>query len=197
MAQPLPPQLSPAIAAQLAHLRSSRVAVRSSALQEDTFFSFAGQFETVLNMPRDQVGERYKEVVASQFTPRALYYCHSSGFSYQELAMGVLVMEMVPVRCAGVLYTDDPRGGESAYQCRLRAGLPGGGRSGGTRHLRIEAGRIVAQHIAGPPHARCRPEGGVLDVPTPGRPPGTLSGEGSGPGPGRPGKRSRPGPARI
>ena len=102
MAQPLPPELSQAIAGQMANLSSPRVAVRSSALQEDSFFSFAGQFETVLNVPRDQVEERYKEVIASQFTPRALYYCHSSGFSYQELAMGVLVMEMVAVKCAGV-----------------------------------------------------------------------------------------------
>jgi pyruvate,water dikinase len=108
MAQPLPPELSQAIASHLAQLSFSRVAVRSSALQEDSFFSFAGQFETVLNVPRDEVEVRYKEVIASQFTPRALYYCHASGFSYQELAMGVLVMDMVAVRSAGVLYTDDP-----------------------------------------------------------------------------------------
>ena len=101
MAQSLPPELSQAIGEQLAGLSATRVAVRSSGLQEDSFFSFAGQFESVLNVPRDQVEQRYKEVIASQFTPRSLYYCHTSGFSYQELAMGVLVMEMVEARTAG------------------------------------------------------------------------------------------------
>ena len=169
MAQPLPPELSQAIADQLAHLSSSRVSVRSSALQEDTFFSFAGQFETVLNVPRDQVEERYKEVIASQFTPRALYYCHSSGFSYQELAMGVLVMEMVAVRCAGVLYTDDPRGGEGTI-INAVSGL-GSLAVGGVVEpdiYRVEAGRIVAQHVGEKTHMHvAAPEGGVLDVATP------------------------------
>ena len=190
MAQPLPPELSQAIAEQLANLSSSRVAVRSSALQEDSFFSFAGQFETVLNVPRDQVEARYKEVIASQFTPRALYYCHASGFSYQELAMGVLVMEMVTVNCAGVLYTDDPRGGEGAI-INAVSGL-GSLAVGGVVEpdiYRVEDGRMAAQHVGEKTHMHvAAPDGGVLDVPTPGGPPGTLSGGGSGPGPGRTGK---------
>ena len=169
MAQPLPPELSQAIAEHLANLSSSRVAVRSSALQEDSFFSFAGQFESVLNVPRDQVEGRYKEVIASQFTPRALYYCHSSGFSYQELAMGVLVMEMVPVKCAGVLYTDDPRGGESTI-INAVSGL-GSLAVGGVVEpdiYRVEAGRIVAQQIGEKSHMHvAAAEGGVLDVATP------------------------------
>jgi pyruvate,water dikinase len=169
MAQPLPPELSQAIAGQLANLSSSRVAVRSSALQEDSFFSFAGQFETVLNVPRDQVEVRYKEVIASQFTPRALYYCHSSGFSYQELAMGVLVMEMVEVDCAGVLYTDDPRGGEGAI-INAVSGL-GSLAVGGVVEpdiYRVEDGRMVVQRVGEKTHMHvAAPEGGVLDVPTP------------------------------
>ena len=169
MAQPLPPELSQAIAEQLANLSSSRVAVRSSALQEDSFFSFAGQFESVLNVPRDQVEARYKEVIASQFTPRALYYCHSSGFSYQELAMGVLVMEMVAVKCAGVLYTDDPRGGEGAI-INAVSGL-GSLAVGGVVEpdiYRVEAGRMVARHVGEKTHMHvAAPEGGVLDVATP------------------------------
>ncbi len=169
MAQPLPPELSQAIAEQLAHLSSSRVAVRSSALQEDSFFSFAGQFETVLNVPRDQVEARYKEVIASQFTPRALYYCHASGFSYRELAMGVLVMEMVPVKCAGVLYTDDPRGGEGAI-INAVSGL-GSLAVGGVVEpdvYRVEGGRMAARHVGDKTRMHvAAPEGGILDVATP------------------------------
>jgi pyruvate,water dikinase len=163
MAQPLPPELSQAIAEHLAHLNSSRVAVRSSALQEDSLFSFAGQFESVLNVPRDQVEARYKEVIASQFTPRALYYCHSSGFSYQELAMGVLVMDMVAVKSAGVLYTDDPRGGEGAI-INAVSGL-GSLAVGGVVEpdiYRVEDGRIAARHVGEKSHMHvAAPEGGV------------------------------------
>jgi len=169
MDQPLPPELSQAIAEQLANLSSSRVAVRSSALQEDSFFSFAGQFESVLNVPRDQVEARYKEVIASQFTPRALYYCHTSGFSYQELAMGVLVMEMVEARSAGVLYTDDPRGGEGAI-INAVSGL-GSLAVGGVVEpdiYRVEDGRIAAQHVGDKTHMHvAAPEGGILDVAIP------------------------------
>jgi pyruvate,water dikinase len=169
MEQPLPPELSQAIYEQLAGLNAPRVAVRSSALQEDSFFSFAGQFESVLNVPRNQVELRYKEVIASQFTPRALYYCHTSGFSYQELAMGVLVMEMVEARTAGVLYTDDPRGGAGT----IINAVPGLGSLavGGVVEpdiYRVEDDRLVVHHVGEKTHMHIvAPEGGILDVATP------------------------------
>jgi pyruvate,water dikinase len=169
VAQELPEELSRGLAAQLAQLTSDRVAVRSSALQEDTQFSFAGQFETILNVPKEQVELRYKEVVASQFTPRALYYCHTSGFSYQELAMGVLVMEMVPVRVAGVLYTSDPRGGEGAIinsVCGLGSLAVGGVVEPDI--YRVEDGRLVARHVGEKTHMHVpAPEGGLLDLEIP------------------------------
>lgn len=169
LATPLPPELSQAMAHQLAAQGASRVAVRSSALQEDSVFSFAGQFESVLNVPRDQVEQRYKEVIASQFTPRALYYCHTSGFSYQELAMGVLVMEMVPARTAGVLYTDDPRGGRGAIinaVCGLGSLAVGGAVEPDI--YRVEDDQVVAQHVGDKTHMHVpAPAGGILDVATP------------------------------
>ncbi|MFH1597220.1 MAG: PEP/pyruvate-binding domain-containing protein [Pseudomonadota bacterium] len=165
-AQELPPELSRVISEQLAGLTSDRVAVRSSALQEDSQFSFAGQFETVLNVPREQVEQRYKEVIASQFTPRALYYCHTSGFSYQELAMGVLVMEMVPVKVAGVLYTSDPRGGEATIINSVY-GL-GSLAVGGVVEpdiYRVEEGRLVAQHVGEKTRMHVpAAEGGILEM---------------------------------
>jgi len=165
-AQELPPELSRAISEQLAGLTSDRVAVRSSALQEDSQFSFAGQFETVLNVPREQVEQRYKEVIASQFTPRALYYCHTSGFSYQELAMGVLVMEMVPVKVAGVLYTSDPRGGEATIinsVCGLGSLAVGGVVEPDI--YRVEEGRLVAQHVGEKTRMHVpAAEGGILEM---------------------------------
>jgi pyruvate,water dikinase len=169
VAQELPPELSRALAENLAHLTSDRVAVRSSALQEDSQFSFAGQFETILNVPRELIEQRYKEVVASLFTPRALYYCHTSGFSYQELAMGVLVMEMVPVKVAGVLYTSDPKGGEGAIinsVCGLGSLAVGGVVEPDI--YRVEEGRLVAKHVGEKTRMHvAAPAGGILELEIP------------------------------
>ncbi len=169
LAQELPGDLAREIAAQLARLPSDRVAVRSSALQEDSQFSFAGQFETILNVPRERVAERYKEVIASQFTPRSLYYCHTSGFSYQELAMGVVVMEMVAAQTAGVLYTDDPRGGGATIVnavCGLGSLAVGGVVEPDI--FRVEEDGIVASHVGEKTRMHIpAPQGGILELEIP------------------------------
>jgi pyruvate, water dikinase len=169
MAQELPEELAQAISSQLAGLPSDRVAVRSSPLQEGSQFSFAGQFETILNVTVDQVRERYKEVIASQFTPRSLYYCHTSGFSYQELAMGVVVMEMVAAVAAGVLYTDDPRGGGAAIinaVCGLGSLAVGGVVAPDI--YRVEEDRLVTSHVGEKTRMHVpAPQGGLLDLEVP------------------------------
>ncbi len=169
MAQELPRELSQALAQHLARL-GPRVAVRSSALQEDSIFSFAGQFETFLNVPREKVEEYYKQVLASQFTPRVLYYCHTSGFAYQELAMGVAVMEMVEARTAGVLYTADPRLGGEATIINAVCGL-GSLAVGGVVEpdiYRVEEEKIVARQVGEKTRMHLpAPEGGILDLETP------------------------------
>lgn len=169
MALELPRELSQALDLHLAAL-GPRLAVRSSALQEDSLFSFAGQFETFLNVPREKVEESYKEVLASQFTPRVLYYCHTSGFAYQELAMGVAVMEMVEARSAGVLYTADPRQGGAATIINAVCGL-GSLAVGGVVEpdiYRVENEQIVAREVGEKTHMHlAAPEGGIMDLETP------------------------------
>ena len=82
--------------------------VRSSAVGEDTHFSFAGQYATFLNvMPTDLV-DRYRDVVASLFTPQAMYYYLSMPDPEMEMTMGVGCMAMVDARASGVVYTRDP-----------------------------------------------------------------------------------------
>jgi pyruvate,water dikinase len=83
-------------------------AVRSSAVWEDGEFSFAGQYSSCLNVPASEVERRYKDVVGSLFTPRAIFYYRTKGFAEEEMAMAVGVMRMVAARAGGVLYTRDP-----------------------------------------------------------------------------------------
>src|SRR4030067_2180265 len=84
------------------------VSVRSSALQEDGTFSFAGQYSTFLNVPPDLILQKYKEVIASLFTPRAIFYYKTKGLREYEVVMSVGVLAMVDAKSAGVMYTRDP-----------------------------------------------------------------------------------------
>jgi pyruvate,water dikinase len=111
-ASPLPPDLGEAIRDAVARLApgegGARFAVRSSAVWEDGEFSFAGQYASCLNVAATQVEGRYKDVVGSLFTPRAIFYYRTKGFVEEEMAMAVGVMRMVDARAGGVLYTRDP-----------------------------------------------------------------------------------------
>jgi len=87
------------------------VSVRSSAVGEDSDFSFAGQFATVLGVEEGGLLPAYLEVLASAYNPQALQYLRSHGFSQLAVEMGVLFQRMVAARSSGVAYTVDPTGG--------------------------------------------------------------------------------------
>lgn len=87
---------------------SDRFALRSSAIGEDTLYSFAGQYATYLNVGIDDLITRYKFILASKFTPQAIYYFLSHALTESELAMSVGCMRMVDARASGVIYTRDP-----------------------------------------------------------------------------------------
>jgi pyruvate,water dikinase len=97
----------------LAELRDERdhlqVAVRSSARGEDSRrVSFAGEFDTVLNVGSDDaVLEAVHRVQQSGRSDRAAAYASFQGLA-QVQEMAVVVQRMVPARLAGVLFTADP-----------------------------------------------------------------------------------------
>jgi pyruvate,water dikinase len=82
------------------------VAVRSSAVGEDTEATFAGQYETVLNVVESGILEAYKRVLASKYTSRAVAYRLRYGLSDRETPMAVAVVAMIDPRSSGVMYTD-------------------------------------------------------------------------------------------
>ena len=112
----LPSHLESSIEKALGILRGKeggacRIAVRSSAEKEDLEFSFAGQFETVLNVPANikELEKAYKEVLASLYSHNAI--------SYRDLimpkdkpmmAMSVGCVKMVDAVVSGVMYSSDP-----------------------------------------------------------------------------------------
>ncbi|MGD2271849.1 MAG: PEP/pyruvate-binding domain-containing protein, partial [Desulfobacterales bacterium] len=89
------------------HNREVKVAVRSSAVGEDTRSSFAGQYLTELNISRDEILGSYQKVIASKYSPKALYYRINYGLSDIETPMAVLVLEMIDAKASGIVYTQN------------------------------------------------------------------------------------------
>ncbi|MGC9194722.1 MAG: PEP/pyruvate-binding domain-containing protein [Syntrophobacteraceae bacterium] len=83
-------------------------AVRSSGWGEDTEFSFAGQYESVLNVSRKNIVEAWREVAASVYTVEALRYRLHRGYRESETAMAVGCQLMVEAEVSGAMYTYAP-----------------------------------------------------------------------------------------
>ncbi len=84
------------------------LAIRSSALGEDTEYTFAGQYLSLLNEPQENALDSYKKVLASTYSPSAMQYRQEKGFLEQEIAMAVAIQVMIDATKSGVLYTLDP-----------------------------------------------------------------------------------------
>ena len=84
------------------------LAVRSSAVGEDGAASFAGQYESVLDVAPKDLMAACRQVFASKYTPRAILYRLRHGFDDADVPMAALVLVMVQSRTSGVLYTIDP-----------------------------------------------------------------------------------------
>lgn len=86
------------------------LAVRSSVVDEDSVTdSFAGQMDSFLNTPPEQVLETIKEVWASAYSARSLCYRHHKGLNFRSIKTAVIIQEMVQSARAGVMFTSDPQ----------------------------------------------------------------------------------------
>jgi pyruvate,water dikinase len=108
----LPHDLAAAISQAVKKLRSGplrpdRFAVRSSGVDEDGARSFAGQFQSFLDVPGGEVAAACVRVMASRFAERVCRYLER-GTPAEAAPMAVVVQPMVTARASGVLYTRDP-----------------------------------------------------------------------------------------
>ncbi len=88
------------------------VAARSSATAEDLpEASFAGQQATYLDVQgENELIKAVRKCWASLYTPRAIFYRKEQGFSHDQVAIAVVVQEMVSSESAGVMFTKEPTG---------------------------------------------------------------------------------------
>jgi len=113
---PMTPELEQEILAAHAQLAKDcgrdpgtlRVALRSSAIGEDSELSFAGQYLSMLNVGRDRILMSYRYVLASLYTSRAISYRLLKGIVDEDMSMSVACLEMIESVASGVMYTRHP-----------------------------------------------------------------------------------------
>jgi rifampicin phosphotransferase len=137
-------------------------AVRSSATVEDaTEMSFAGQFESILNVRgADALLAAIKSCWLSLFSERALVYLARQRLPAEKVKMAVLVQEMVAAGHAGVVFTADPlTGATDRFVVEYVSGL-GEGLVQGT----VQPGRVLVEKRTG--HVLASPENELLSPAT-------------------------------
>ena len=108
---PIPDKIATAVTHTLHQLDpSATYAVRSSATAEDLpDASFAGQQDTYLNLRGEAaILDAVRRCWASLFTDRAILYRQRNGFAHEEVALSVVVQQMVLPDISGILFTADP-----------------------------------------------------------------------------------------
>ena len=88
-------------------------AVRSSAIDEDgEKFSFAGQFESFLNVNFSEIPEKIKKVWLSVVSDRVITYRKINNIPF-HFGIGVIIQEMVDADVSGVAFGVDPVSGNT------------------------------------------------------------------------------------
>lgn len=88
-------------------------AVRSSGTKEDLEnFSFAGQYETFLNVSKKDVPEAVIKCYKSMFSEVILSYLVNRDLKADDLKMSVVIQEMVDADLSGICFTLDPVTGD-------------------------------------------------------------------------------------
>ncbi|MBU0484500.1 MAG: hypothetical protein KKB30_08300 [Proteobacteria bacterium] len=110
----LPARLEKELAKAISNLagnskeRDLFLAVRSSALGEDSKLTFAGQYLSLINEPAANLRKAYIMVLASAYSSTAMEYRRRKGFKEVEVAMAVACQKMAKPKASGVMYTLDP-----------------------------------------------------------------------------------------
>jgi len=111
----LTPDLAKAIKTAYRQLAAPLVAVRSSATAEDMDdASMAGLYETFLSIEGDSaLLAAIEKCWASLATSRAQAYLREQALDPAQVAMAVVIQQLIPAQVAGVLFTVNPQPGLS------------------------------------------------------------------------------------
>jgi pyruvate,water dikinase len=171
----LTPRAWEQVQAHLARMRDKHgqiaFAVRSSALSEDSAeASFAGEFESVLNVGDDaEIFTAIHTVYRSRYNERVKSYSQVKGMD-SDHEVAVVVQQLVYAESSGVMFTADPVTGRRDQAMITAAWGLGEAVVGGlvtpdTLIVEKASGRIVSQEIADKKMMTVRVQGGTEEVP--------------------------------
>lgn len=104
-----PEFLTAEIALYFGTLHSEHAAVRSSATVEDNqSASWAGIFETYLNIPKAGLSSSIVRCWTSLYSPRAISYCMEKGLRGQDISVAVIIQKMVKSESSGTAFSVHP-----------------------------------------------------------------------------------------
>ena len=110
------PAIREFVSKNLEMLNDTEYAVRSSANIEDSSDnSWAGLFDSFLNVSKDDVEARIIDCMESCFSARVLIYKLKNNITI-PIKMAVIVQEMAISECYGTLFSKDPITGEDTIQ---------------------------------------------------------------------------------
>ncbi|MEU9830161.1 PEP/pyruvate-binding domain-containing protein [Streptosporangium sp. NPDC048047] len=149
------------------------VAVRSSATAEDLpGMSFAGQQDTYLNVRAGGLVAAVARCWASLWTERAIAYRTGQGVPHDDVALAVVVQELVPADAAGVMFTADPVSGVRDRivvnaSWGLGEAVVGGQVTPDTVVVDRSTGEVAEEHVADKAVMTVRTAGGTREEPVP------------------------------
>lgn len=105
--------------------KDNKLVIRSSATCEDSiFFSGAGQYESFLNIDKDEkIIIAIKKVYASLFNNNSKLYSKIYGINLNKESMAILIQAVAPVVKSGVMFSCNPINLEKKYIIELTKGL--------------------------------------------------------------------------
>jgi len=104
-----PEKIAKEIESQFLKLKSTYVAVRSSATAEDsTQASWAGELESYLNTTKKNLLDNVKKCWSSLYTPRAIFYRFEKKLDKDKISVAVVVQKMVDSEKSGIAFSVHP-----------------------------------------------------------------------------------------
>lgn len=141
---------------------SKTYAIRSSAIDEDGVkFSYAGQFETFLHVPFDDIENSIKNIWKSVYSERVLKYRAENNIPI-TFGIGVIIQEMVSPEVSGVAFGLNPITGDTSIKVvssvyGLGEGLVSGELDADTYQI---APNTIIENLATKTHRMIRKPGG-------------------------------------
>lgn len=93
------------------NIQCNKYAIRSSSNIEDgENDSFAGQFDTYLNINKEELNEKVIQCFKSLYNENVLDYVFKKKIDINNLKMNVIIQEMVQSEYSGIIFTANPQG---------------------------------------------------------------------------------------